>query len=504
MLRGDKLRNVRGAAIEGGLITLVVVSTFVSLLLVLKRYIDESTFRRVRKAEIQHIATNAANIAVLFHRKVSYNYFFWAGARTLTAPTECPAPKSFLQILSFGTDCADSSYRVFDKYTGAYEDSNTEIPGGKNIYSYTGNSCAVGRSGSDCGARGLSKLVVTVGFDNEAQKISGHSINYYLLGFDAIRLTASYLVEIFSPNGNVQKHYLTIGDDTNMIFSQVNSSLVTNFAKSDTSCPTTLWGDFYYFNSDPSVLSCVRPPLIGSLDGLANNRGNLIGFRRPDGDLFDMGSGGNFIKGPGRAGIVPSVTTSGAGTYASIEENGRLEGESGRLILFPFERKHLANANDIEIIPKGVTGGQIFYIKGEGLDAHIGLLNMDQAPDAEKRSFPVCSLGLLGLPLAFEALGVSTSSDYLITTAEEAAKFRADKSTLRLATFFLKTTSGDFYRAYVVQNLMGVNHLSYANHDDRTVLQCFVVRDEGESAWKEYGRVYSGTTVNAKRNWSMN
>jgi hypothetical protein len=503
----------KGIAIEGGLIALLVVSGFISVFLVVNKLLDDSSFRKTEEATLQHTAANAANIGMLFHRQVMYRYYVWAGMQTIINRLNCQAPSSFLQILKDGTKCGGPStssspvYFLFAQTQNGISDSNTEVGNGKNIYSYSNQYCSISYSGSDCSGTGINKLVVTVGVQNPAQKVAGHIYKYYLVGFDAVRLRAEYLIEIISPSGKIHRHQLTIGDDADMIFVQGNSSLVTNFAKSDAICPTTLWGDFYIFNSDPLVRACEKPPLIGT-QGLANFAGNLLGFRNQTGEFFDMGSSSSSLstRRSGRL-IASDDSTSGTGastrqaSYETITEAGTLP-TSGRSIFIPHKREHLIGVEDVDTLTLADRKGQLFYLKGTGKFSHIGIQSLE-IPDRPE-TFPVCDLGSRDVGVTWESLGVSSSSDSLVTSSDEQTRLRAEGSDFRLATFFLKSATGAFYRAYVVQNLVGTQPLSVANSMDETVIQCFVIGDDAQSRQVEYRRVFAGTPASGKRLWNLN
>lgn len=516
-----QIKSKKGVALEAALMSLLLVSVFAAGFLVMIRITQDSARQKVEDAGLKNIAQNAANLGYVFFKQQMYYYYVSIGHRNLEpgVASLCRAPSAFLQSFRDGSRCGDQNAPssegvgeifLFGRELHAAIDPNSDASGSRNLYSYTPEYCRVGITSSTCDpVAGGNKKVVTVGFENSAQQVAGHKFEYYLNGFDAENLRANFLVKIHSPTGKISNFRLTFSEGLNMIFAEGNSRLVTNFAESDAQCPRSYFGTFSIFNSAPNVRSCETPPIVGTLDGLANYKNRLFGFRRGEGKFFDMGSTGETSGPSGISFKIPGLGSSGPGgigntvftpapSYGIVNELGAIEPNTSPIVFPRHNRLALMGADDVDVLASK-SGGQIFYVKGSGNYSHIGMLNMDaDLSRPQDIPIPLCMLGEKGVGLGWDSIAVAGASDTLVTSSQEYQELRAANVKFRVANFILKSSTGGIYRAYVVQNLDGTGPLTTNTVKNQTYLQCFVVGDRAQEGVIEYRRVFSGTQLPTK------
>lgn len=344
------------------------------------------------------------------------------------AKAGCENPNSFITALKIGSGCQNPSegIKVFDK---SPEGLNFTIEGG----------CLIKKDITECGKDEVEMKTNTepvLFLSLEAEKandkiavINQNSFSFYLFSIQPEKAYIEFIAVISSFDKKTKKPFRPVKK------SFAIKTLVSNFAHIEVDgrvtqekpgplarCPGAEWATYNVFN--PDTLACTPFVQLGSGTGLAFYNGRYFGFRPMDGqiiDLFEASTSSSYI----------------------VREDGTLNGDN----IFPsYKKENLINVDDITIIEDS-----LYFVRNFGETAHIGYYSPTTGGNEV-----ICELGKMGWGLAYSGIAAHSSSQNV-----------HDESMDSVATFYLKTDSGDFLIAYVLVD-------SQATTNKR---QCFVTKD---------------------------
>ncbi len=523
----------KGVAMETGLLALMVVSAVLAASMVVIRLHDESRMRRIENASQKNIASNAMSVLTLFYRENINIYFQWLRA-IVNDPAKlasCTNPANFSQ-LGQGHDCTNNEiFELFKPTTGPFADPNTEGSGFRNIYSYATPEmedrgyCKIEKEGSDCADSAGNRLVATVGFNNEAQRVLGYKFKFYFSGFGYPDKT-NFLVEVFSSNGKTFKFSASFSENLKAIYAEGDSKLSADFADSEAPCKVDKFAEILYL--DTVSRTCKTIPKVGSLQGVAGYKGRTFGYRPEEGIVFDLGSSAGFsskkfasfkagdsalITAEGGAGAlgVPLTMTAQvftpfptSPTFGTIAENGTLECDTGvpcpSEAIFPPYRRTIFKGSfaDIEVVPTR-DKGQIIVL-GSGSRPGIFVFNPEET-NPNKALIEICNLANQNFMQELDSLVIDPASNPLVLSAADKAKETDYKAFFKLIRAEVKTTAGAVYWVSIFQSIQN-GHLTFENSNEKDRLIC-VVNGNNSKDDIEYRRLGAGTSVGDQTTSSM-
>jgi hypothetical protein len=360
------------------------------------------------------------------------------------ARANCDSPHSFISALKNGSGCSNPSegIKVFQKQPG--EDSN--------LVSFHGG-CLIKEKSTKCGEEKLNMSdinmnpvkVVSVKKKSANSKIgviSHNSFDFYLFSLLPEKNYSEVVVLIRTKNlkgkdlGSIKKTFAIKSFVTNFAHTEADGLITQENPSPQSRCQGAPWAAINIFN--PITLTCNPFTKLGGGTGLAYHKGRFFGFRPDSGQVIDL---------------FAAITTDSS----TISEDGILDDKN---IFPPYRTINLMNADDITTV-----GESIYYVKGMGLNAHIGKASADSAKENEV----VCPLGELGWGLAFSGIAAHSSSMDVGDLTKEG-----------LAIFYIKSESGDLLTAYVEVD---------PSKQPSEVRKCYVIKDN-KIQDIEYKRTY--------------
>ncbi len=347
----------------------------------------------------------------------------------LRATAACGTANPMIAAMKLGTGCPGVSATIFSGSASAQDPGVVD-----NIYSYPGDGCTIGPASSDCAD---TAPVVTIGEANDAQRIGGRSYRISLVRpWPEMQMIEFQLVD--SSGGALSQTVNFFMNDSigNTAHFEQDGRVVQENPQPMQLCHGVPWGNYQLYIKSSN--SCVDFIQLGGGTGMAYYRNHFFGFRPMDGSVIDLQNIATHLP-----------------TYFVNPSDGRIAGISEPIFVpFPnpaFPLQSLVNVDDITVVDN-----QIYYVAGQGTNAHIGYGN----PNGQR--VRVCELGTLGWAQAYSGIAALGWSDALVA---DTANPLDPYLTQRFAQFLLKTDSGDLLSAAVYTGPTGQ-------------LECAVVRDK--------------------------
>jgi hypothetical protein len=429
----------RGSAVFS-LFTMLSVG---GLALLFLRYHDQHlkvTHAKVKNTRFSVQMASGVETMLAMYRlaEISYN----------SAMNNCPSGtgRAFLRALKEGHGCTDAGMGTINVFGNADAAGITDV---SNSFSYMiPSGCRIDRDTPlTCGTTQLPVKLATIGIQRTGvtaaqaarQKLDGASFEFVLnavipanqiVEFVADVTPAKYTGDAASNPGTKFRRGFAIRGSLPFTAHIEADGRVTQDAPDPISrCPIEPWQTARIYN--PGNRTCESFVQLGGGTGLAFYQGRYFGFRPADGQVIDM----------------LTASQASASSYL-VEENGTV----GGVPVFPQYRKDmLRNADDITTV-----GSQIYYVGGQVREGHIGTLTFSNLanpvpplspapPPGTPLLIPICRIGRLNWGQSFVGLASLDWGEQIIPSdAADAAVPRT-----RLATFFLKSATGDLLTAVV-------------------------------------------------------
>ncbi len=335
--------------------------------------------------------------------------------------------KPFLQSLKEGSGCG-VPITVF---------TINSDPNGKDIYEYQGKGCVLNQNDSSC-SNGYKDFL--------AMKFNNVDYIFSIVAIQPERGLVEFVMSMTESNGKKRQQGFAIRSTLpNSAHLEADGRVTQEVPDPLYRCPGVQWGNYLLY--DPINKNCNRFAQLGGGTGLAFYEGSFFGFRPADGQIVDL----------------IALTTSNS--YL-VDSSGMTNGVQN---FVPYSKNCLVNVDDITLI-----GQQIYYVAGLGMNAHIGGLIRTQAAADEcaptYKRVRICELGCDDWAQAYSGIAALGWSDPLFPVAGE------DPNREKLATFFLKTDSGDLLTA-VVQNKSSLLPVSCPVTNKNSPYSCKVFKD---------------------------
>ncbi|MEK6705847.1 MAG: hypothetical protein AABZ06_08660, partial [Bdellovibrionota bacterium] len=300
------------------------------------------------------------------------------------------------------------------------------------VYTYpAGSGCDISATTSSCSGL-IQKPLIEVGSSDDNQKIAGNSYKIYLMAIVPEKNIVEFQSETTQnvPGGavvTVTKNAFAIRSTlTNAAHLESDGRVTQENPDPLAKCKGNAWGDFPIFDTQETL--CKNFVQLGSGTGMAYFQGRYFGFRPADGQIIDMISASN-----------------ASATSYLVGEDVKLTGGGTQEIFPKYCKDALVNVDDVTVV-----GKQIYFVAGQGTNAHIGFLDTGigvSCTDASARK-RICELGEKGWAQAYAGIASPSWSEELWPKPENVG----DQSS---ATFFLKTDAGDFLTAVVISQSTG-------------------------------------------------
>ncbi len=392
---------------DGSLVGVMVVASLVGgvayIAMNIQSYFIKSVKLSEESIEFQNEYYSAADTLYYAYKQEEQRYH-----KTLAS---CGKAKPFIEAIKKGSGC-NSSVTVFKKGTGDGA-----------LYDFGNNGCLIRESSSSCedGQSHVLSIKSNHAGSGSINPFSYYEYDFYIFGLIPEKNIIEFLAIISDRTsgkrilGGKRKRTFALVDSVRNIAHIEADGRVTEENPSPLSrCAGQPWQTLKSFN--PTNLKCEEYTILGGAEGLAYYNGRYFGFRSFDGQIFDM---------------MATIT----GGSILVNQNGTNNGQK----IFPrYDKSYLFNTNDITLIDD-----TIYFVTGGGLDAYIGVLDMNQTPPVRK---PVCKVGEMGWAQNYDGILATDRSQDLVDQTKIGNS----------ATFYLKSSGGDLLTFFVLINNSGL------------------------------------------------
>ncbi len=467
--------NKKSGNVIAGLMSLIGVAGLTMILSQIEAFKIKSTYEQVVTAKNLVNIQNAIEVFLVAYRTNQTLYYSAIHQANQLNPILCSTPRSFVEAFEKGHDCGNFQIVLFDSSILASDDPYTEKTSTGNFYTYS-SGCLINNEDSTCPRTIENKLIMTIGYDNPAQKIGGVKYQFFLVGFFPEKGVGEFRVEAITDGSNKKqiRNFAITTDIRDLAHIEFDTRIVRDSVDPMNPCPNDLWGEFNFL--DMVTKQCRTFGYLGAGTGLAYYKNRFFIFRSMDGGVVDIGAAGAVPVG------FENVSTVGlVGSGEVVNENGFLP--SGVKVFPPYSQSALLGVRDIDVV-----GNQVFYIEGQGPGANLGYIYLNGTTGQWQRE-TVCPLGALGWSQTYKGIAASSWSDEILRPQLMPGPMggpiglpilveggSSSSNRPRLASFSLKTSSGDILIALVVQ------------HPNKGGVKCVVHKNEIASQDIEHKR----------------
>lgn len=428
MMNWRFLSKTRGAA--DSIVILGFVAVFAIALSQLASRFSSALSQKRKFRSYSHTTFSGAETMLFAYRLAQMKYIKEVAAKG------CTTAKPFLSALKEGSGCPaepGGDITVFSQ-ADALEYSNLPFA---YVTSSGSSGCLISTNSSNCGSESRNLLTAPVVGGDVSQSpdpsnpgsAPGYLFTLHAVNPDKGILEFNATVTSMGSNNqlSMQRYAFAIRNFLpNAAHLEADGRVTQENPDPLSKCPGSTWATFLLFN--PSNQKCEPFSQLGSGTGLAFYNHRFFGFRPFDGQIIDI------------------LAANSGNTYL-VDENGTMGSDT---VFIPYKKDSLINVDDITVIQTQVagtkdkpasTGGQLYFVAGQGSSAHIGMLDMGNNGDRVK----ICDLGAQGWSQAYEGIASLSFSDPLIDTGSDGI------TGSRLAVFFLKTSGGDYLTASVLK-----------------------------------------------------
>lgn len=321
----------------------------------------------------------------------------------LSFASTCESAKPFLSALASGSGCPGTFV--------AFDPSDTQNVGVRDgLYRFSEPGCRITQTASTCGM-GRTEIL-TGGLDTLLTGAAGSIPFGYRVTLDSVQPAkglAEFSMEL-REGERVQRIAFAIRTPlSNSAHLEADGRITQSSPDPLATCRGTEWASLLLF--DPASRRCVRFAQAGGGTGLAVYQDRFFGLRPDDGQIVDMTAlteGDTYLVNPG----------------------------SGKPNFVPYDRSQLVNVDDITLIAR-----QIYYVANFGVRPELGYLDMNGIATRVR----LCDLYGMGWAQSYEGIAAHGSSDPLFPESQDGIP----SSAVRIATFYLKTSSGDLLTGVV-------------------------------------------------------
>lgn len=410
--------NKRGNVITA-LITVVLSGT---MLFTIMLFI--SNFVSVSAKKIQATRYNLTSQSMIETFLVAYRY---AEMNYLSQVGGC-STKTFIQALTSGHGCASAGGGSGIVSVFSLNDIPSDVRVSEYVplydYFFDPNLCVIKENeGIKCNGRKPPFKLITIGVSRSSdtaeveratkQRIENKSIEF---SFNSTQLD-KYIVEIISEiidNSDNKTNKLAFAVRStlqNAAHLEVDGRVTQQNPDPTARCPGSAWASYLVFN--PIKNECESFVNLGSGTGLAFYLGRYFGLRSFDGQIVDL------LK----------ISDLSSDSYFVNPSTGKTC-ESCPTVFPKFNPDVLVNTDDITLIDD-----QIYLVKGMGEEARISVL------DSDGEELRVCPLGKWGWAQSYTGIASVSWSQALLASSPPFS---------RMASFYLKTDSGDLLSAQIL------------------------------------------------------
>jgi len=326
-----------------------------------------------------------------------------AEVKYLAFASTCSAARPFLEALGTGSGCA-GAFTAFDPNDAA------DFGVRDGLYRFSGPGCRITQLSSTCGAgrtEVLSGDLDTLTTGAAGAQATGFRVA--LVSVQAAKGRAEFSGEV-TEGGRTQKIGFAIRAPlATSAHLEQDGRVTQNTPDPLAICPGTVWADLLLFN--PANRRCERYEQAGGGTGLALYADHYFGLRPADGQIVDL-----------------TAMTQGNGYLVSPA--------TGAPNFVPYNQTLLINVDDITLIDR-----QIYYLANFGSQPQLGYLDMS----GSGIRVSLCDLTSMGWMQSYEGIAAHSSSDPLFPDPNDGMP----ASAVRIATMFLKTSSGDLLTALI-------------------------------------------------------
>lgn len=406
-----RLKN-DGGQITMGLLATVVIAGAIYLIIEVQRRFTSDTNSRVETIKVPVNVRSGIETMIAALRQAEVEYI-----KKVSVDLGCISANTFVDALKFGTNCTGgpnpnhSSFSIFN---------DSSAPGVvARLYNHA-SVCTISRTS---GCIDSKPTVVEIGvpylLSTKSDPIGNLQFSFSLMRVDTDLKVLNIRADVQKKNGAKKVFEIYFRDSNiNMAHMDADGTVRQSNPNPNDLCKDPNPNNRLPYSElkvfDESDYTCKSFSQLGGGTGLIYYRGRYFSFRPSDGQIFDLKESSN-----------PSSP------YFPVSEGGYI---GGTKVFLPYKKDILFNADDLTIIED-----QIYYIKGQTSNLAIyALVNPGNPTNHSKK---VCDLAALGWSQASVGLSSKAWSDRLIPSTPS--------SDPRMATFYVKTFSGDMLTALV-------------------------------------------------------
>jgi hypothetical protein len=397
-----------------GLLATVIITGAILAILHFKDRFASDGFKRIDSIKVPINVRSGIEIMIAAFRQAEVEYI-----KEVSMDLQCVSANTFIDAIVNGTNCVGgispnhAPIDIFDDATA---------PGVvAKIYHY-GSPCSIKKT-SGCVTATQHPEVVRIGvpglFTTDSDRIGGLEFSFSLIKVDTIKKALTIRAVVRKPDKAKRVFEIEFRDsNSNMAHMDADGKVrqsnpnPNDFCKDPDPQKRLPYSELTLF--DESNYVCKSIGQLGGGTGLTYYHGRYFAFRPADGQVFDL-----------------KEASDPASPYLQVSEAGFI---GSTQVFPPYSKEALFNAEDTTIIED-----QIYYVRGQSNNAAIYAL-VDPS-DLNNHSVKVCDLGSQGWGQAYVGLASKAWSDRLLPLVSN--------SDPKIATFYLKTFSGDLLTALV-------------------------------------------------------
>lgn len=339
-----------------------------------------------------------------------------AEIKYIEAMTACDSAQPFLTALAQGSGCsvtAPATPPDVTVFTGS------DFGSDDHLYTYSGAGCTISVASSTCASGSPIKIMTIGGGPTPDPILAGVSYEIYFVKANPPKQMSEYQMVMNTQDGKTLKSSFGIRTTaTNLAHFEADGRVTQENPDPLAKCIGAPWATYPVY--DAAASKCTTFQQIAGGTGLAYYSHHYFGFRPDNGQVIDL---------------TASVST--ASTTFMVNEDGTETGVPGK-IFPPYSKAALTNLDDITLI-----GDQIYFVAGGGDTARIGVY--DSVNDKNEM---ICDLSAQGYSQSYSGIAALSWSDSVFPKPTLATD-------VRLATFLLKTSGGDFLSAVILAKNTG-------------------------------------------------